>query len=144
MALFYHLCLKDKKCCRLRKLRADWSGSTLSDLASSSSNIVHGLLCSIVTLWWNYGCLKTWNHYGTCTCMLPIYRLQAQWVWPLRILPEMSQVKETIDLLTRVLRGNGTSKIKAETFRLAKFDKDEAVSLVGFSWWILNNYSVIK
>lgn len=39
----------------------------------------------------------------------------------------MSQVKETIDLLTRVLRGNGTSKIKAETFRLAKFDKDEAV-----------------
>lgn len=38
----------------------------------------------------------------------------------------MSQVKETIDLLTKVLRGNGTSKIKAETFRLAKFDKDEA------------------
>lgn len=38
----------------------------------------------------------------------------------------MSQVKETIDLLTRVLRGNGTSKIKAEIFRLAKFDKDEA------------------
>ena len=42
----------------------------------------------------------------------------------------MSQVKETIDLLTRVLRGNGTSKIKAEIFRLAKFDKDEAVSSV--------------
>ena len=36
-------------------------------------------------------------------------------------------MKETIDLLTRVLRGNGTSKIKAEIFRLAKFDKDEAV-----------------
>ena len=50
----------------------------------------------------------------------------------------MSQVKETIDLLTRVLRGNGTSKIKAEIFRLAKFDKDEAVSSVD----LRNNFSL--
>lgn len=39
----------------------------------------------------------------------------------------MAHVRETIDLLTKVLRSNGTSKIKAEVFRLAKFDKNEAV-----------------
>ena len=41
-------------------------------------------------------------------------------------------MRETIDLLTKVLKGNGTSKIKAETFRLAKFDKPEAVSFTVF------------
>jgi len=40
----------------------------------------------------------------------------------------MAQVRETIELLTKLLRGNGTSKIKAEIFRLAKFNNDEAVS----------------
>ncbi|XP_060079230.1 tubulin epsilon and delta complex protein 1-like [Ylistrum balloti] len=38
----------------------------------------------------------------------------------------MSQVRETIELLTKLLRRNGTSKIKAEVFRLAKFNNDEA------------------
>ncbi|XP_069116586.1 tubulin epsilon and delta complex protein 1-like [Argopecten irradians] len=38
----------------------------------------------------------------------------------------MSQVRETIELLTKLLRRNGTSKIKAEVFRLAKFNSDEA------------------
>ncbi|KAK3588755.1 hypothetical protein CHS0354_024237 [Potamilus streckersoni] len=39
----------------------------------------------------------------------------------------MAQVREVIELLTKILRENGTTKIKAEIFRLAKFDKDEAV-----------------
>ncbi|XP_033734862.1 tubulin epsilon and delta complex protein 1-like [Pecten maximus] len=38
----------------------------------------------------------------------------------------MSQVRETIELLTKLLRRNGTSKVKAEVFRLAKFNSDEA------------------
>ncbi|XP_063430034.1 tubulin epsilon and delta complex protein 1-like [Mytilus trossulus] len=38
----------------------------------------------------------------------------------------MAQVRETIELLVKVLRGNGTSKIKAESFRLAKFNNDTA------------------
>lgn len=41
----------------------------------------------------------------------------------------MAQVRETIELLVKVLRGNGTSKIKAESFRLAKFNNDTAVSV---------------
>ncbi|KAK3092916.1 hypothetical protein FSP39_008842 [Pinctada imbricata] len=38
----------------------------------------------------------------------------------------MAQVRETIELLTNLLTENGTSKTKAELFRLAKFNKDEA------------------
>lgn len=41
----------------------------------------------------------------------------------------MAQVRETIELLVKILRGNGTSKIKAESFRLAKFNNDTAVSV---------------
>ena len=41
----------------------------------------------------------------------------------------MSQVRDVIELLTKVLKSNGTTKIKAEIFRLAKFDKDEAVRM---------------
>ncbi|XP_067947857.1 tubulin epsilon and delta complex protein 1-like [Watersipora subatra] len=40
----------------------------------------------------------------------------------------MAQIKETIELLTRVLRYNGMSKIKSEVFRQAKFDKPEATN----------------
>lgn len=40
----------------------------------------------------------------------------------------MAHVRETIELLTHILNENGCSKLKAEIFRLAKFDKDEAVS----------------
>lgn len=39
---------------------------------------------------------------------------------------QMAQVRETIELLTHILNENGCSKLKAEIFRLAKFDKDEA------------------
>ncbi|XP_062591021.1 tubulin epsilon and delta complex protein 1-like [Saccostrea cucullata] len=38
----------------------------------------------------------------------------------------MAQVRETIELLTFILNENGCSKLKAEIFRSAKFDKDEA------------------
>lgn len=40
----------------------------------------------------------------------------------------MAQIKQTVELLTKILRSNGFSKIKPECFRLAKFDKSEAVS----------------
>lgn len=43
---------------------------------------------------------------------------------------QMAQVRETIELLTHILNENGYSKLKAEIFRLAKFDKDEAVRLI--------------
>jgi hypothetical protein len=39
----------------------------------------------------------------------------------------MAQVRDTIELLVKVLNGNGVSKIKAESFRLAKFNNDTAV-----------------
>ncbi|CAH1791815.1 unnamed protein product [Owenia fusiformis] len=39
----------------------------------------------------------------------------------------MANIRETIELLTRVLKDNGTRKIKAEVFRLAKFDNEAAV-----------------
>lgn len=39
---------------------------------------------------------------------------------------QMAQVRETIELLTHILNENGCSKLNAEIFRLAKFDKDEA------------------
>ncbi|KAJ8309115.1 hypothetical protein KUTeg_013989 [Tegillarca granosa] len=45
----------------------------------------------------------------------------------------MAQVKETIELLTKVLNRNGTSKIKAEIFRLAKFNDEDATE----SFWKL-------
>nr|XP_022329007.1 uncharacterized protein C14orf80 homolog [Crassostrea virginica] len=38
----------------------------------------------------------------------------------------MAQVREIIELLTHILNENGCTKLKAEVFRLAKFDKDEA------------------
>lgn len=41
----------------------------------------------------------------------------------------MAQIRNTIELLTKILRENGTSKVKAETFRLAKFNEDDAVSV---------------
>jgi hypothetical protein len=40
----------------------------------------------------------------------------------------MAQIRQTIELLCKVLRDNGTSLLKAETFRLAKFNNDDAVS----------------
>ena len=40
----------------------------------------------------------------------------------------MSNVRTTIELLLKLLRENGTLKLKAEIFRLAKFNEDEAVS----------------
>lgn len=43
---------------------------------------------------------------------------------------QMAQVRETIELLTHILNENGCSELKAEIFRLAKFDKDEAVRLI--------------
>jgi hypothetical protein len=43
----------------------------------------------------------------------------------------MAQVRVTIELLTNILNESGCSKLKAEIFRLAKFDKDEAVILSG-------------
>lgn len=43
---------------------------------------------------------------------------------------QMAQVRETIELLNHILNENGCSKLKAEIFRLAKFDKDEAVRLI--------------
>ncbi|XP_023931041.1 uncharacterized protein C14orf80 homolog [Lingula anatina] len=45
----------------------------------------------------------------------------------------MAQIRDTIELLTKVLKDNGTHNLKAETFRLAKFDNDDAVS----SFWRL-------
>jgi hypothetical protein len=39
----------------------------------------------------------------------------------------MAQIKQTVELLTKILKSNGFSKIKPECFRLAKFDKTEAV-----------------
>ncbi|ELT99332.1 hypothetical protein CAPTEDRAFT_222625 [Capitella teleta] len=42
----------------------------------------------------------------------------------------MSQIRNTIELLTKILRENGTSKVKAETFRLAKFNDDNAVAVM--------------
>ncbi|XP_048734695.1 tubulin epsilon and delta complex protein 1-like [Ostrea edulis] len=38
----------------------------------------------------------------------------------------MAQVRVTIELLTNILNESGCSKLKAEIFRLSKFDKDEA------------------
>ena len=40
-----------------------------------------------------------------------------------------AQIRNTIELLTSILCENGTTKIRAETFRQAKFDQEEAVSL---------------
>ena len=40
----------------------------------------------------------------------------------------MAQIKETVELLTKILRHNGMSKVKSEVFRQSKFDKNEAVS----------------
>ena len=46
------------------------------------------------------------------------------------IYQEMAQIKQTVELLTRILRCNGFSRIRSEIFRQAKFDQPEAV---GFS-----------
>ena len=40
----------------------------------------------------------------------------------------MSQTRNTIELLCKILKENGTTKIKAEVFRLAKFNQDDVVS----------------
>jgi len=40
----------------------------------------------------------------------------------------MAQIKQTVELLTKILRSNGLSKVKAEVFRKAKLDSDDAVS----------------
>ena len=40
----------------------------------------------------------------------------------------MSHVRGTIETLTKILKENGCSKIRAEIFRQAKFNQDEAVS----------------
>ena len=45
----------------------------------------------------------------------------------------MAQIRGTIELLSRILRSNGASKIKAETFRQAKFNGKEAVRTFRFS-----------
>ena len=42
----------------------------------------------------------------------------------------MSQVREVIELLTKVFEDNGTAPIKAECFRAAKFDKTEPVKIL--------------
>ena len=39
----------------------------------------------------------------------------------------MAQIKATIELLLRILRENGTTRVSAETFRQAKFDHKDAV-----------------
>ena len=39
----------------------------------------------------------------------------------------MAQIRGTIELLSRITRENGASKVKAETFRQAKFNGKEAV-----------------
>ena len=39
----------------------------------------------------------------------------------------MSQVRETINLLTIIFDQIGCTKIKAESFRLAKFNNDDVV-----------------
>lgn len=41
----------------------------------------------------------------------------------------MTQIRNTIDLLTKILQANGTTQLKAEIFRLAKFDRPEAVCI---------------
>ena len=38
-----------------------------------------------------------------------------------------TNIRNTIELLADILHENGISKIKAESFRLAKFDKPDAV-----------------
>ena len=38
-----------------------------------------------------------------------------------------AQIRSTIELLASILRENGTTKVRAETFRQAKFDQEEAV-----------------
>lgn len=55
----------------------------------------------------------------------------------------MAQIKETIELLARILRYNGMSKIKSEVFRQAKFDKPEVVSATGNSNNISGSVRVI-
>lgn len=40
----------------------------------------------------------------------------------------MAQIRQTIDLLSKILKENGACKVKAEIFRLAKFNEEEAVS----------------
>ena len=53
----------------------------------------------------------------------------------------MAQIRGTIELLSRILKCNGTSKIKAETFRQAKFNGKEAVGLfLGQKFDILLNF----
>ena len=42
---------------------------------------------------------------------------------------DMAQTRNTIELLTKILEENGTSKIRAETFRLAKFNDKDAVCI---------------
>ncbi len=43
----------------------------------------------------------------------------------------MAQIRQTIELLTKTLNENGTCKVRAEVFRAAKFDQDDAVSFHG-------------
>ena len=40
----------------------------------------------------------------------------------------MAQIRTTIELLTNIFKENGCSKVKAEIFRLAKFNSNEAVN----------------
>ena len=40
----------------------------------------------------------------------------------------MARIRNTIELLVNILQQNGLTELKAETFRLAKFDDDNAVS----------------
>ena len=42
----------------------------------------------------------------------------------------MANIRATLELLVRILKENGTFKIKAETFRQSKFNEDGAVSLI--------------
>ena len=41
---------------------------------------------------------------------------------------KMAQIRSTIELLATILKENGATKVKAEIFRLAKFNDNSAVS----------------
>ena len=57
----------------------------------------------------------------------------------------MAQIRTAIELLTTILFENGTSLLIAEIFRLAKFNKDEAVCSIEFSMLIhFNILSIFK
>lgn len=56
----------------------------------------------------------------------------------------MAQIKETVELLCKILKENGTSPVKSEIFRLSKFNNSHVVSVISQILRLITLFVCIK